>query len=102
MQKLMTVTFVISLGLIAGCATRPGGIVEIGTDTYKVDSAGRFADYSSSAIKSRLYEDAYKHCAAQNRLMVPVNSASSNASELQFRCLPRNQAHLPNAPAPTL
>ena len=102
MHKLITTAALISVVLVAGCATRPGGIVEIGTDTYKVDSAGRFADYSSSAIKSRLYEDAYKHCAAQNRLMVPVNSASSNASELQFRCLPRNQAHLPNAPAPTL
>ena len=102
MHKLMTTATLIFVVLIAGCATRPGGIVEIGTDTYKVASAGRFADYSSSAIKSRLYEDAYKHCAAQNRLMVPVNSASSNASELQFRCLPRNQAHLPSAPAPTL
>ena len=102
MHKLMTTATLIFVVLIAGCATRPGGIVEIGTDTYKVDSAGRFADYSSSAIKSRLYEDAYKHCAAQNRLMVPVNSGSSNVSELQFRCLPRNQAHLPSAPAPTL
>lgn len=102
MHKLITTAALISVVLVAGCATRPGGIVEIGTDTYKVDSVGRFADYSSSAIKSRLYEDAYKHCAAQNRLMVPVNAASSNASELQFRCLPRNQAHLPSAPAPTL
>ena len=102
MHKLMTTAALISVVLVTGCVTRPDAIVEIGTDTYKVGSAGRFADYSSSAIKSRLYEDAYKHCAAQNRLMVPVNSASSNASELQFRCLPRNQAHLPSAPAPTL
>ena len=102
MHKLITTAALISVGLIAGCATRPDGIVETGADTYKVNSAGRFADYSSSAIKSKLYEEAYKHCAAQNRLMVPVNSASSNASELQFRCLPRNQAHLPSAPAPTL
>ena len=102
MHKLMTTAALISVALVTGCATRSDAIVEIGTDTYKVGSAGRFADYSSSAIKSRLYEDAYKHCAAQNRLMVPVNSASVNASELQFRCLPRNQAHLPSAPAPTL
>ena len=103
MRKLMTIAALISVVLIAACATSPDGIVEAGTDTYKVGSAGRFADYSSSAIKSRLYEEAYKHCAAKNRLMVPVNSPSADASaELQFRCLARNEARLPSAPAPTL
>ena len=33
MHKLMTTAALISVVLIAGCATRPGGIVEIGTDT---------------------------------------------------------------------
>ncbi|MGZ8993278.1 MAG: hypothetical protein ACXW16_04610 [Burkholderiaceae bacterium] len=103
MHKLITTAALISVVLIAGCATSSGGIVEIGTDTYKVGSAGRFADYSSSAIKSRLYEDAYRHCAAKNRLMVPVNPGSAEASnELQFRCLARNEARVPSAPAPTL
>lgn len=102
MHTPMTTAALMSVVLIAGCATSPDGIVEIGTDTYKVGSAGRFADYSSSAIKSRLYQDAYKHCAAKNKLMVPVDSAAANTSELQFRCLARNEAHLPSAPAPTL
>ena len=101
MHKLISTAALISVVLIGGCATRSGGVVEIDTDTYKVDGAGRFADYSSSAIRSRLYEDAYKHCAAKNRLMVPVNSASDDASaELQFRCLARNEARLPSASAP--
>lgn len=102
MHKFITPAALISVVLIAGCATDSGGIVQIGTDTYKVGGAGRFADYSSSAIKSRLYEDAYKHCAAKNRLMVPVNPASDASAELQFRCLARNEARMPSAPAPTL
>lgn len=105
MQKLMTTAALISLVLIAGCATSTDGIVEIGTDTYRVSSLGRFADYSSSALKARLYQDAYKHCAARNRIMVPATngaSATNAPTELQFRCLARNEARLPGAPAPTL
>ena len=102
MQKLIALSFVMSLGVIAGCATSTGsdGIVEIGPETYRVASLGRFADYSSSALKARLYQDAYKHCAAKNKLMVPSNSAhQSSASEIEFQCVARNQA---SAPAPTL
>ncbi len=107
MQKLLISTAMISLGLIAGCATSTDGIVEIGTDTYRVGSHGRFSEYSSSALKARLYQDAYRHCAAKNKIMVPANSsgqnsASSTASDLQFQCVARNQANLPSTPAPTL
>jgi hypothetical protein len=100
MQKLIAVTFVMSLGLIAGCATSTGsdGIVEIGPNTYRVASLGRFADYSSSALKARLHQDAYRHCAAKNMLMVP-NQSSASGTEMQFQCVTRNQA---SAPAPTL
>ncbi len=76
MQKLMAATVLISFGLIAGCAstTSADGIVEIGPDTYRVGNLGRFTDYSSSALKARLYQDAYRHCAAKNKLMVPSNA----------------------------
>ncbi len=107
MQKLIAVTFVMSLGLLAGCATSTGsdGIVEIGPDTYRVASLGRFADYSSSALKARLYQDAYRHCAAKNKLMVPSNQSSApgtQSSDMQFQCVARSQAHSPSASAPTL
>jgi hypothetical protein len=102
MHKLMTVTFVMSLGLIAGCATSTGsdGIVEIGPETYRVASLGRFQDYSSSALKARLHQDAYRHCAAKNKIMVPLNQGSAtDSSQMQFQCVARSQA---SAPAPTL
>jgi hypothetical protein len=107
MQKLIAVNFVMSFGLIAGCATSTGseGIVEIGPDKYRVASLGRFADYSSSALKARLYQDAYRHCAAKNKLMVPSNGANQSSasgtqsSEMEFQCVTRNQA---SAPAPAL
>ncbi len=106
MQKLTAITL-ISIGLIAGCATGTGsdGIVEIGPDTYRVASHGRFKDYSSSALKARLYDDAYRHCAAKNKLMVPSNgvnqssASGAQSSDMQFQCVTRNQA---SAPAPTL
>ena len=106
MHKLTTVTLGF-LVLIAGCATSTGsdGIVEIGPDTYRVASHGRFKDYTSSALKARLYQDAYRHCAAKNKLMVPASAenqtsaASAQSSDLQFQCVTRNQA---SAPAPTL
>jgi hypothetical protein len=109
MQKLLTTAALTSLVLIAGCATSTDGIVEIGPDTYRVGALGRFADYSSSALKAKLYQDAYKHCAAKNRIMVPAtNDGQSSASatnppaEVQFRCIARNEANLPSAPVPTL
>ena len=107
MQKLNAVIFMMSVGLIAGCATSTGsdGIVEIGPETYRVASLGRFQDYSSSALKARLHQDAYRHCAAKNKIMVPLNDANQNSasaaqsSEMQFQCVARNQA---SAPASTL
>ena len=108
MQKLLTTIALTSVALVAGCATSTDGIVEIGPDTYRVGALGRFSDYSSSALKARLYQDAYRHCAAKNRIMVPATSGENSASathapaEVQFRCLARNEAHSPNTSAPTL
>jgi len=106
MQKLKTTTALISLVLAAGCATSTDEIVQIGADTYKVANLDRFADYSSSALKSRMYQDAYKHCSAKNRLMVPENngdqspaSATSAPAGLHFRCVTRSEAHAPKTPA---
>lgn len=103
MHKLVAATLLISLSLIAGCATTPSadGVVEIGPDTYRVGNHGRFADYSSSALKARLYQDAYRHCAAKNKLMVPSNQGSTpgtDSSEMQFQCVARSQAHSPSTP----
>ena len=107
MQKLIAVTLLTSLGLIAGCATSTGsdGIIEVGPETYRVASHGRFKDYSSTALKARLYQDAYRHCAAKNKLMVPSNAENQNSAsgaqstDMVFQCVTRNQA---SAPARTL
>ena len=97
MSKLITAAALICVVPLIGCATSSDPIVKVGADNYKVGAAGRFADYSNSAIKSKLYEEAYKHCAAQNRIMAPVNAGqtlSNNPPEMQFRCVARNQAEL--------
>jgi hypothetical protein len=53
-----------------------------------------------------MYQDAYKHCSAKNRLMVPENngdqspaSATSAPAGLHFRCVARSEAHAPKTPA---
>ncbi len=104
MHKLISITALISLGLVTGCATSP--IVETGPDTYKVGNLDRFKHYSSSALQARLQQDAYTHCASKNKLMVPLNggghsSTRSQISDMQFQCVARGQAQSPSA-APTL
>jgi hypothetical protein len=109
MQKLRTATALMSFVVIAGCATSADGIVEIGPDTYRIGGLERYADYSSSALKAKLYQDAYKHCAAKNKIMVPATSAGQNSAsatdapaEAQFQCVARSEAHSPTVAAPRL
>jgi hypothetical protein len=100
MHKLIAVFVLTCLASLVGCATSNEEIVKVGPDTYKMGNLGRFKDYSSGALKARLYEDAYKHCAAQNRIMVPTNAAQNAASApagMQFRCVARNDANLSRA-----
>ena len=97
MHKLITAAALTCALPLIGCATSSDPITKVGPDTYTVGAAGRFADYSNSAIKSKLYEEAYKHCGAQNRIMAPVDAgqtSSNNPPEMQFRCVARNEAQL--------
>lgn len=102
MQTFAAAAALVSISLLAGCATGTDGVVEIGPDTYMVGGLGRFTDYSSSAVKARLYQDAAKYCTARNRVMVPVNSVGQDSgfgtyasAEVQFRCLAPGDPRLP-------
>lgn len=90
-KKLAVLIFV---GLMTGCATGTDGIVEIGPDMYMVGRFGKFTDYSGSAVKARLYEEAAKFCKDRNRIMVPINSTGHDSdfgiyasAEIQFKCV---------------
>ena len=80
---------------IGGCATTgTDGIVPIGPDLYMVGGLGKFTDFSSSAVKARLFQDASKYCANIGRVMLPENSTGKDSgygtyasAEIQFRCL---------------
>lgn len=98
-QRFLAATAWVSISLVTACATGTDGIVEIGPDTYMVGGLGRFTDYSSSAVKARLYQDAAKHCAGKNKVMVPVNSVGQDSgfgtyasAEVQFRCVAASSA----------
>lgn len=96
-------TYLILAGLLASCATTgTDGIVQIGPDLYMVGGLGRFTDFSGSAVKARLYQDATKFCTNKNKVMFPVNStgrdsgyASYASAEIQFQCLMPNDSRLP-------
>jgi hypothetical protein len=95
MRKVIVAAAVISIGVFAGCATTgTDGVVEIGPDTYMVGGLGRFTDFSSSAVKARLYQDAAKHCKGMEKVMMPINSVGQDSgygtyasAEVQFRCV---------------
>lgn len=81
--------------LAGGCATTgTDGVVPIGPDLYMVGGLGRFTDFSSSAVKARLFQEASKHCVDMGRVMLPANSVGKDSglgtyasAEVQFRCL---------------
>ncbi len=85
---------VLLASLTSGCTTGTSGVVQIGPDHYMLGGLGKFTDFSSSGVKARLYEDAYRYCNQMNRTMVPANSTGKDSAfgqyasaEIQFYCL---------------
>jgi hypothetical protein len=96
MKKLFTsLIALLELMFSFGCATTgTNGIVKIGPDLYMVGGLGKFTDFSSSAIKARLYKQANEFCEKQGRVMVPIDSTGKDSeygqyasAEIQFLCL---------------
>lgn len=91
--------FVVVCGYLIGCGTDSGGVVPIGPDSYMVGGLGRMTDYSSSAVKARLYKEAANFCQQRNEVMSPLASsgidsgyATYASAEVQFRCLKTDHA----------
>jgi hypothetical protein len=91
------------LTALCGCATTgTNGIVPIGPDLYMIGRLGKFTDFSSSAVKARLYEEAAEFCRKQGRIMVPVNSTGKDSglgtyasAEIQFLSLLPGDPRIP-------
>jgi len=90
-MRFLAVAVLLVAGLMAGCAS-VSPIVSVGPDTYMVSSSSRVTE--SSLLKADLYRIAEEFCVAQNKRLMPVSSASSNAAvgrkgsaEIMFRCL---------------
>lgn len=92
MKKLVALAFT---AMFSGCATTgTDGVVQIGPDFYMIGGLGKFTDFSASAVKARMFQDASKYCANQGRVMSPVGSTGRDSgfgtyasAEVQFRCL---------------
>lgn len=80
---------------IMGCATTgTDGVVEIGQNLYMIGGLGNFTDFSSSAVKARMFQDATKFCSGKGKQVEQVGSTGKDSSygtyasaEVQFRCV---------------
>ncbi|MBT1538423.1 hypothetical protein B7R78_0015300 [Ralstonia solanacearum] len=80
---------------LLGCATTgTDGVVPIGPDMYMIGGLGNFTDFSSSAVKARMFQQAAKYCESQGRVMSPLGSTGKDSdfgtyasAEVQFRCM---------------
>jgi len=87
---------VVGIVCICGCATTgTNGVVQIGPDTYMIGGLGQFTDFSGSAVKARLYQQAAEFCRSKGGVMVPLNSTGQDSkpyqyasAEIQFKCVP--------------
>jgi hypothetical protein len=100
MKALRSLTTVVGIVVcICGCATTgTNGVVQIGPDTYMIGGLGKFTDFSGSAVKARLYQQAAEFCQSKGGVMVPLNSTAEDSkygqyasAEIQFRCVPANR-----------
>lgn len=67
---------------------------ELGPDMYMIGGLGNFTDFSASAVKARMFQQAAKYCADQGRVMSPMASTGKDSgygtyasAEVLFRCL---------------
>ena len=97
MKVLRSLTIVVGIVVcICGCATTgTEGVVQIGPDTYMIGGLGKFTDFSGSAVKARLYQQAAEFCRSKGGVMVPLDSTAEDSkygqyasAEIQFRCVP--------------
>ena len=103
-MKIFLSALLIAVGagsLVACGGTDSGGVVPIGPDMYMLGGLGAFTDFSSSAVKARLYGEASKFCAEKGRTIFPINSTGKDSApytyasaEVQFLCLKPDDAHL--------
>lgn len=102
MKGVITAIPVIIALLAGACATTgTGGVVEIGPNTYMIGNLGKFTDFSGSAVKARLYQQAAEFCRSKGGVMVPVTSTARDSeygqyasAEIQFMCLPPDDPRL--------
>jgi hypothetical protein len=97
MKAVRFLTIVVGIVVcICGCATTgTNGVVQIGPDTYMIGGLGQFTDFSGSAVKARLYQQAAEFCRSKGGVMVPLNSTGQDSkygqyasAEIQFKCVP--------------
>lgn len=91
----------LALILLAGCGTTTMAPVPAGPDTYLISNKNSDGSISGGEMLAALYKEANGYCAAQNRKLLTVTSASTSgaafrppSSTLTFQCLPEGDPRL--------
>ena len=82
--------------LMVGCATTgTDGFVPLGANKYMIGRLGKFNDFSGSAVKARLFQEATVFCAEKgldirldNSVAKDSEYANYASAEIQFSCIP--------------
>src|ERR1700712_3210617 len=84
----------IGCACLGACGTGSDGVVPIGPDVYMLGGLGQFTDYSSSAVKARLYKQAAEFCRQKGETISALSSNGQDSgfgtyasAEVQFRCI---------------
>jgi hypothetical protein len=105
MKAFRTFTSIVGIVVcICGCATSgtatsgTGRVVQVGPNTYKMGGLGKSTDFSGSAVKERLYQQAAEFCRSKGGQMIPLNSTAQDSkpgqyasAEIRFKCVPASR-----------
>jgi hypothetical protein len=83
MKGLRCLTTVVGIVVhICGCTTTgTNGVVQNGPDTSMIGGLGKFTDFSGSAVKARLYQQAAEFCSSTLSAGCVLASFSTDAGQ---------------------
>ena len=96
MKKIKLLLVILGAGSLAGCLSGGGteGVAAIGPNHYLIGGLGSLTDFSSSAVKVKIYREAAQYCSSIGKTMSTISSTSRDSgyaqyatAELQFSCI---------------
>jgi hypothetical protein len=94
MKNIKIPSVVLLAGMLAGCIGGTSGVAVLGPNHYLIGDTGGLLDFSSSAVRVKIYQDAAQYCSSMGKKMTTINSRARDSgyaqfatAELQFSCI---------------